>query len=65
MFVSILVILAGQFWGLFQATQIYSEWFNEDHPNGNPMRVEQRDPGFIDSMVEVFKNYYHKTNTDK
>ena len=69
LFVSILVILTGQFWGLVQSTEIYSKWFNDDHPNGNPMRVEQtgiqKEPGLINSIVEVFKNYYHKSNSNK
>ena len=65
LFMAILVILTGQLWGLLQSTQIYSKWFNEDHPNGNPMRVETgmpKGPAFIDSIVEVFRNYCHKTN---
>jgi hypothetical protein len=59
---AILVILTGHFWKLLQSTHIYGKWFNEDQPNGNPMRVEQtesqRETGFIDNMVEVFKGYY-------
>ena len=68
LFVSILVILTGQFWGLLQSTQLYSKWFNDEYPNGNPMRVEQnlpKDTGFINNIVEVFKNYYQKANSNE
>ncbi|WP_066637501.1 hypothetical protein [Desulfolucanica intricata] len=63
LFGAIIIILVGQLWSIFQASKFYGSWFEENHPNGNPMRVEQPmnlKEGIIDNMVEVFKSYYYQ-----
>ena len=60
-------ILAGK---LSQQIPALSNWFNEEHPSGNPLRVESNDASgqrfdqIIDQMVIKMQDFYKEDNKE-
>ncbi|HNX28333.1 MAG TPA: hypothetical protein PKN87_02840 [Syntrophomonadaceae bacterium] len=61
-------LLAGK---LSQQIPVFSDWFAEEHPSGNPMRVENNDASgqkfdlVIDQMVIKMQDFYKDDAEEK
>ena len=60
-------IMAGK---ILQQVPAFSNWFNEEHPSGNPLRVEGNDASgqkfdqIIDQMVIKMQDFYREDNAE-
>lgn len=49
---------------LYEKVPVFNGWFEDEHPSGNPMRVEKEDTSVvnqkIDGLVMKVQNFYYE-----
>lgn len=50
---------------LYEKVPVFSGWFDDEHPSGNPMRVENNQEGtnfdqVMDQLVIKLQNFYYE-----